>query len=191
MQKIVVVLCLLVCILQQSCGFISTRLHARKSSSLNMAFKDMMKKLTPTSQNVPIEFLPSEKTIVAKVGEPLGVVAERAGVPIKYSCKKGECGTCEVNVNGKWIKTCQTTIPNTKGETLKVTVREVKVVPKKGAEFFSPKSFVEGVVNNGLGVVGFVNACANADEAYKVRMAREADIARRVEEEKKRKQAMQ
>ena len=95
--------------------------------------------------------------VQASRGEPLGAVAERAGIEIKYKCKKGECGTCEVNIGGKWVKTCQTSVTApSDGDSLKVNVKTYLQVKKKSAEFFSPMSFVEGVVNNGLGVVGFV-----------------------------------
>ena len=33
-------------------------------------------------------------------------VAAQSGQYIKYQCKKGACGTCEVRVDGKWIRTC-------------------------------------------------------------------------------------
>ena len=33
-------------------------------------------------------------------------VAAQSGQYIKYQCKKGQCGTCEVRVDGKWIRTC-------------------------------------------------------------------------------------
>jgi hypothetical protein len=31
---------------------------------------------------------------------------------IPYKCKKGECGTCDVLIDGKWVHACQTTIPS-------------------------------------------------------------------------------
>ena len=41
------------------------------------------------------------------IGRPgLAQVAAQAGQYIKYKCRKGECGTCEVRVDGKWIRTC-------------------------------------------------------------------------------------
>ena len=56
-----------------------------------------------------IEFRPEkdndsfERTIVdAKIGDELSEVAANANIPIAYKCRKGECGTCEVNMNGKW-----------------------------------------------------------------------------------------
>ena len=42
-------------------------------------------------------------------------VASSARVPIKYSCKKGDCATCEVNFNGKIVKACQASLPSKGG----------------------------------------------------------------------------
>lgn len=62
-----------------------------------------------------------------------------------------------------------------------------KVAAKKSAEFFSPKSFVDGFVNNALGVAGFVQTAAKADDAFEARMAREAALAAKVKAAKERK----
>lgn len=100
-----------------------------------------------------IEFQPSNKKITADVGDRFEDVAKRAGVEIQFKCKKGECGTCEIKVDGKWTRTCQLTVPAlSKGETLRVLVPPAKAGAKKPSTFFSPASFLEGVVNNGLGV---------------------------------------
>lgn len=142
--------------------------------------------------------------VQAAKGESLGAVAERAGIEIKYKCKKGECGTCEVNIGGKWVKTCQTSVTApAEGDSLKVNVKTYLQATKKSAEFFSPMSFVEGVVNNGLGVVGFVQKglqvrifafqiifiFIQADDEFDSRMKREADLAARVEARKRSKHA--
>lgn len=125
-----------------------------------------------------IEFLPAKVCTQARVGQPLSEVAVAAGIQINYKCKKGECGTCEVNINGKWVKACQETIPSlAQGESLTVTLREAK----KASKFFSPASFVEGVINNGVGVVGFVTTAAGkADNEYAARIAKEAALAEKV-----------
>jgi aerobic-type carbon monoxide dehydrogenase small subunit (CoxS/CutS family) len=98
--------------------------------------------------------------VQASQGEPISAVAERAGVEIKYKCKKGECGTCEVNIDGKWVKSCQTSVPSApaNGGVLQIKVKAVmtKDKVKPSATFFSPKSFVDGFTNNAFGVVGFV-----------------------------------
>ena len=89
-----------------------------------------------------------------------------------------------MNINGKWVKACQTVIPSS-SEPLKITIPPVKVATKKGATFFSPQSFYEGVVNNGAGVVGFINVGLKADDEFAARMKREADLAAKLEARKK------
>ena len=140
---------------------------------------------------VNVEFLPSKTIVQAKKGDALAAVAEKAGVEIKFKCKKGECGTCEVNMNGKWVKACQTTVPSlSAGDTaVTITVKEIIKAPEKApSKFFSPKSFVEGVVNNGLGVVGFVKVALEADDEFTARMKKEAILAEKVAAAKKAKQ---
>lgn len=121
----------------------------------------------------------NEKFFLAEVGQQLENVAIENGVEIKYQCKKGECSTCLVNVDSKWVKACQTVIPSVrasssffrnpilygfnssaqvkKGETLNIVVKAVikKDENEKKAAFFSPKSLVDGFNNNVLGMVGF------------------------------------
>jgi ferredoxin len=102
-----------------------------------------------------IEFTPANKWVLADVGTPLADVAQQTGVHIPFKCKKGECGTCEVRVDGKWTRACQTTVPPVgRGEVLRVRVppASATAAAKPPSAFFSPKSILEGVVNNGLGV---------------------------------------
>jgi ferredoxin len=63
------------------------------------------------AEPVVIEFLPSKKMIKAYPGQKLSMIAQTAGERIKYSCKKGECASCEVNFNGKIVKACQASLP--------------------------------------------------------------------------------
>lgn len=58
-----------------------------------------------------VTFMPSYAEIQAVPGQPIKDVAQRAKAKIRYSCKKGECGTCEVNCNGNRVKACQAVIP--------------------------------------------------------------------------------
>jgi len=54
------------------------------------------------------------------------LLTTQANAFIPYKCKKGECGTCDVLINGKWVHACQTTIPlMAKGEVFQVNIREV------------------------------------------------------------------
>jgi len=74
--------------------------------------------LSKGPQPVTVEFLgANKKTVTAYLGQSIGDIAKRAGVDIKYSCKKGECRTCEVNFNGKIVKACQSSLPATSRET--------------------------------------------------------------------------
>eukprot|EP00617_Octactis_speculum_P014121 CAMPEP_0185756632 /NCGR_PEP_ID=MMETSP1174-20130828/15055_1 /TAXON_ID=35687 /ORGANISM="Dictyocha speculum, Strain CCMP1381" /LENGTH=213 /DNA_ID=CAMNT_0028435683 /DNA_START=29 /DNA_END=670 /DNA_ORIENTATION=+ len=121
------------------------------------------------------------KTTRANVGQPLSEVAIQADAFIQYKCMKGECGTCDVLVNGKWVHTCQTKIPAvSKGEAFTVNIREGKVKSKKSSGFFSPQSFVDGFTNNALGMVGFVAEGAKEDDAFSDRMQREKDLMAKV-----------
>mmetsp|Transcript_31128 Transcript_31128/g.54705 ORF Transcript_31128/g.54705 Transcript_31128/m.54705 type:complete len:744 (-) Transcript_31128:239-2470(-) len=137
--------------------------------------------------NIPVVFQPENKATMARVGQPLSDVATQADVFIKYKCKKGECGTCAVNVGGKWVQACQTKIPSVpSGEVFGVTIRPVSEAKQKKekARFFSPKSLVEGFSNNALGMVGFAKECVGATPDFDVRMAREKKIQEMVSKAK-------
>ena len=81
---------------------------------------------TKEPDTVIVEFLPSKKTVKGFPGQKLSLIAQAGGVPIKYSCKKGECRTCEVNFNGKIVKACQASLPMS-FSSAKITVQ----VPQK------------------------------------------------------------
>ena len=137
---------------------------------------------------VNVEFLPSSNEfkpsmIQAKVTDKLSDVAEAASVTIPYKCRKGECKTCEVRVAGKWITTCQSTVADVVAISpdplnLSITVRPANV--KKPSKFFSPRSFVEGVYNNGLGVIGFVWRGLSENNKFKERMQKEEELKLKV-----------
>lgn len=55
---------------------------------------------TATAQPIPLILL-----------LPAPQVAAQAGQYIKYQCRKGECGTCAVRVDGQWIRTCSVAVP--------------------------------------------------------------------------------
>lgn len=68
-----------------------------------------------------VTFLPDGVTVDAAPGEALSAVAERAGVEIVYSCRVGECATCEVQLvppadappgrAAHWVRACVTRVP--------------------------------------------------------------------------------
>eukprot|EP00980_Cylindrotheca_fusiformis_P030542 scaffold24996_cov137-Cylindrotheca_fusiformis.AAC.4 len=46
-----------------------------------------------------------------KAGSPLKSAASALGVKPKYSCKKGDCGSCTLSVGGQRIKACVGKVP--------------------------------------------------------------------------------
>jgi ferredoxin len=56
--------------------------------------------------SVSIQFLPDGVTVEAEVGEPLLVVADRAGVSIPTGCLMGSCHACEVELEGQADPIC-------------------------------------------------------------------------------------
>lgn len=130
--------------------------------------------------------------IQAQEGENISDVAEKAGVKINYKCRKGECGTCQVKIDGKWVKACQSVVTAPSASTVLQICVSPKTVEetnsKKPSKFFSPASFVEGVINNGLGVVGFVMEAKKVDDSFEQRMAKEKALSEKVAAEKARKQ---
>ena len=64
---------------------------------------------------VNVSFIGTKKANVKAIaGQKISMVANAARVPIKYNCKAGDCGTCEVNLDGKIVKACQAVIPDKK-----------------------------------------------------------------------------
>ena len=53
------------------------------------------------------------KVVKAMQGDALGKVCQKAGVRVKFDCKNGRCGTCQVRINGRSVvKVCQgATVP--------------------------------------------------------------------------------
>jgi len=137
--------------------------------------------------DIPVVFQPNNVMTMAKVGQPLSEVAANADVFIRYKCRKGQCKTCVVNIDGKWVSACQTKVPpKSPGEQFGVRVRAVSGAPKteEKAAFFSPKSLVDGMSNNLLGMVGFASEARGADPEFKLRLSREKKIEELTEKRK-------
>ena len=64
------------------------------------------------------------KKVVCQQGDPLGKVCSKAGVRIKFDCKNGRCGTCQVRLNGRSAaKICQgATVPGGATKKLAITL---------------------------------------------------------------------
>jgi ferredoxin len=78
--------------------------------------------LSKAPEPVEVEFLPSKKKVKAYPGQKLSMIANTAGVEIKYKCKKGDCGTCTVNFNGVLVKACQSSLPSSIAPGKKFTI---------------------------------------------------------------------
>lgn len=46
-----------------------------------------------------------------KAGSPLSVAVKQLGVPVKYSCKKGDCATCQISLAGRMTRCCIGKVP--------------------------------------------------------------------------------
>ena len=123
--------------------------------------------------NIPVVFKQgnSTKRTMGLVGQPLSDVATQANQFIRYGCKKGECGTCECMVDGKWIRPCVETVPAlAEGEELVLTLKALKSKSTSSGKFYSAKSFVMGFYNNALGMVGFVKTRRQAKKNWEDRV---------------------
>lgn len=138
-----------------------------------------------TTGTVSVTFTQGDDTrnTMAMPGQGLSEVATQADQFIKYKCKKGECGTCEVLVDGQWVRSCVTKIP-AGVEEYNVQVRQSMVKSKKASGFFSVQSFRDGFVNNALGMVGLVTEGAKEDENFDHRMTEEERIKEMVRRKK-------
>eukprot|EP00325_Prymnesiales_sp_UTEX-LB-985_P025715 CAMPEP_0174718244 /NCGR_PEP_ID=MMETSP1094-20130205/28388_1 /TAXON_ID=156173 /ORGANISM="Chrysochromulina brevifilum, Strain UTEX LB 985" /LENGTH=217 /DNA_ID=CAMNT_0015918299 /DNA_START=13 /DNA_END=666 /DNA_ORIENTATION=+ len=182
----------------------ASRGHARSSRSLPASMKTWSKRQTLADTvggqadkgaaavgligTIPVEFTQGNdtRTTMAIQGQPLSEVAAQAGQFIKYKCGKGECGTCEVKVDGKWIRTCAVQVPFVPdGEKYSVWVRPSMVKVKKASKFFSFRSFLAGARNNILGMIGFVREGRKSQNSFQERLDREADILARAAAKKK------
>lgn len=67
----------------------------------------------PKGDPVELEIRTFKGVVKAKgtAGQPL-MKAIPASAGLKYGCKEGVCGTCEVKLNGKTVRTCVEKMPN-------------------------------------------------------------------------------
>mmetsp|Transcript_4156 Transcript_4156/g.5448 ORF Transcript_4156/g.5448 Transcript_4156/m.5448 type:complete len:114 (+) Transcript_4156:125-466(+) len=63
-----------------------------------------------------------------KAGSPLSTAVKQLGVPVKYSCKKGDCATCQITLAGRYTKPCVAKVPEEpRLKSLKEKGLEIKV----------------------------------------------------------------
>ncbi len=84
-------------------------MNTYSSASLYIGHKTQLNAGGAGSSSVLIEFQPANKTVSAIIGDEISEVALANEVEIPYQCRKGECGTCLINMDGKWVKACQVT----------------------------------------------------------------------------------
>jgi ferredoxin len=127
------------------------------------------------------------KTTMAIAGQPLRDVASQAGQFIKYGCGKGECGTCECMMDGKWVRPCTTNIPSTlaPGHELVLQIKEIKNKGLSSGKFYSLRSFLMGFWNNLIGMIGFVKFRRAAKKNWDERQEYEDMILQRTIEKKR------
>ena len=144
--------------------------------------------------NIPVVFKQGNdtRTSMAFAGQPIRDVASQAGQYIQYGCGKGECGTCECMMNGKWVRPCVEVVPAAAADAgeLVLQIKAVKNKSKSSGTFFSIKSFFMGFWNNLLGMIGFVKFRKAARKNWEERKAYE-DLVLQKTMEKKLKRARQ
>jgi 2Fe-2S iron-sulfur cluster binding domain len=133
------------------------------------------------------------RTSMAWAGQPLREVAIQAGQFIQYGCGKGECGTCECNMNGRWVRPCVETVPASAADDmagdLVIMIKEIKSKVVSSGKFFSIRSFLFGFWNNLLGMVGFVKFRRAARQNWEERKSYEDLVAQKTREKKLRRAA--
>ena len=153
-----------------------------QSDFVGMSKDEVILEVMPDANN---DDFTGVQQIKATVGAALPEVFAQNNININYKCKKGECGTCEVKIDGQWVRTCQAVVeplPVGKTDPPQILIKKFR---KKPAKFFSPKSFAEGVFNNGLGVVGFVKEGLKSKNDFDNRMNVEEELAARVAAKKR------
>lgn len=169
----------------------------RRAADVSMAVKDWSKRKTLAEElghasggnnfqdsgligTVPVEFKQGDavRSTMALAGQPLSQVAIQAGQVIKYQCRKGECGQCEVKVDGEAVRMCQALVPSSvaAGESYVIDVPVGKIKTKKQSTFFSVRSFFDGFRNNAMGIVGFVRYGSKEKENFQERMSAEQQL---------------
>ena len=68
---------------------------------------------------IPVQWPDGHET-EAEVGQDWLVAASEAGVSIPTGCMGGSCGACEIEVNGKVVRACISSVPAAKSGQLSV-----------------------------------------------------------------------
>lgn len=68
---------------------------------------------------IPIQW-PDGTTSTAASGVPWLAAAQAAGIHIPTGCLGGSCGACEIEVNGRMVRACISTVPPNRSGRLQV-----------------------------------------------------------------------
>lgn len=63
--------------------------------------------------SIPVSW-PNGHTTQERIGQDWLVAASGAGINIPTGCLGGSCGACEIEVNGKVLRACISTVPPSK-----------------------------------------------------------------------------
>ena len=66
---------------------------------------------------IPVRWPNGQETMV-EIGQDWLEAANAAGVSIPTGCMGGSCGACEIDVNGKTVRACISTVPAAKSDQL-------------------------------------------------------------------------
>ena len=69
--------------------------------------------------SIPVSW-PNGHTTQERIGQDWLVAASGAGISIPTGCLGGSCGACEIEVNGKVLRACISTVPPSKSGQLTV-----------------------------------------------------------------------
>ena len=69
--------------------------------------------------SIPVRW-PDGRITHETIGQDWLVAASGAGISIPTGCLGGSCGACEIDVNGKTVRACISTVPASKSAELAV-----------------------------------------------------------------------
>ena len=69
--------------------------------------------------SIPVSW-PDGHTTKERIGQDWLVAANEAGISSPTGCLGGSCGACEIEVNGKVVRACISTVPPSKSGQLTV-----------------------------------------------------------------------
>ena len=105
MRSIIILLCLISC-----SAFINNIIILKKSNRI------IRSKL---SALVQVNNLDNKKSIEIEAGQPLSLACVRTDLRLSFQCKQGHCLSCELIMDGKKVRACQTKVPAKKSITVK------------------------------------------------------------------------